>query len=235
MAERIATLLAAERQLLQDVTHELRSPLARLRFSVELARSAENREAALDRVRKDVGRLAVLVDELLQLTRAEGDPAAKAVEMISLEPLIASVVEDCAIESHVKSCTIEFRTIGRGASLLGDSDLLHRALENVLRNAVRHAPDMTTVEVSLRASESEAIISIRDHGEGVPDEALGAIFEPFFRVESDRSRSSGGVGLGLAIARRAVALHHGTVSARNAGPGLCVEITLPVAGKDGSI
>ena len=114
------------------------------------------------------------------------------------------------------------------ASVLGDRELLRRAVENVLRNAIRHAPEGTAVEVELRSRPDLATIAVRDFGGGVPEEALRAIFEPFFRVDGDRSRTSGGVGLGLAIARRAVDLHRGRIEAENARPGLRVAIELPV-------
>ncbi len=113
------------------------------------------------------------------------------------------------------------------ATVSGDRELLRRAVENILRNAIRHSPEGAPVEVALRARSGSAVIAVRDHGTGVPDEALGHLFEPFFRVDDDRSRSSGGVGLGLSIARRAVGLHRGTLAARNADPGLCVTIDLP--------
>jgi signal transduction histidine kinase len=226
MAERIETLLTAERRLLQDVSHELRSPLARLGFAVELARTSDDRELALGRIKKDVGRLTVLVNELLHLTRAEGDPAAREFEDVSLDELLRSLVEDCAPEAEAKGCHLSLSVDGRGV-VSGDRELLRRAVENILRNAIRHSPEGAPVEVALRARSGTAVITVRDHGTGVPDEALGHLFEPFFRVDDDRSRSSGGAGLGLSIARRAVGLHRGTLAARNAGPGLCVTIELP--------
>jgi signal transduction histidine kinase len=228
MAGRIETLLAAERRLLQDVSHELRSPLARLGFAVELARTSEDRAAALDRIQRDVGRLSALVDELLQLTRAEGDPSARVLEEVRLDDLLRALVEDCALEAEAKDCRLVFRAEG-DCTVRGDRELLRRAVENVLRNAIRYAPEGTMVEIDVRPEPGAATIAVRDFGVGVPDQALGAIFDPFFRVEGDRSRSSGGVGLGLAIARRAVALHGGTIAARNAHPGLCVTIGLPRA------
>ena len=110
--------------------------------------------------------------------------------------------------------------------MLGDAKLLRRATENVLRNAIRHAPEGTAVEIEVRPSPGAVIITVRDHGTGVPDGSEEAIFEPFVRVEPDRSRASGGLGLGLAITRRAIALHGGTAVAENAHPGLLVTIRL---------
>ncbi len=229
MADQVHTLLLAERRLLQDVSHELRSPLARLGFAVELARTSPDREAALGRIHKEADRLNHLVDELLQLTRAEGDPGARNVEAVDLGGLLHELVADCALEADARPCGLELSG-ERSALVEGDQELLRRAGENVLRNAIRHAPAGSVVEVVLTRQGDRAEIAIRDRGPGVPREALAEIFEPFFRVEGDRDRSSGGVGLGLAIARRAVELHGGRVSAFNANPGLVVTIELPCRG-----
>jgi two-component system sensor histidine kinase CpxA len=226
MAARIQTLLAAERRLLADISHELRSPLARLGVAVELARSGPNPAAALDRIQKESDRLNSLVGELLQVTRAEGDPSARRSEPVSLDALLGSIVEDAQMEAGARGCAVHFSETA-AVTAPGDPELLRRAAENVIRNAVRYAPQGTSVQVALHADDGRARISVRDFGPGVPEEALPQIFNPFYRVESGRDRASGGVGLGLAIAKRAVELHGGTVSARNASPGLLVEITLP--------
>jgi signal transduction histidine kinase len=225
MAGRIETLLAAERRLLQDVSHELRSPLARLNFAVELARTGADREAALARVRKEADRMAALIGELLQLTRVEGSPTTQRLEELHLAGLLQAIVRDCSLEAEARACRLLLQT-DRAAIVIGDRELLHRAAENVIRNAIHHAPPGSSVEVSLELREDAATIIVRDYGPGVPEELLGAIFKPFFRVEDDRSRASGGTGLGLAIARRAVELHHGRITARNASPGLVVVLEL---------
>jgi signal transduction histidine kinase len=228
MAGRIETLLAAERRLLQDVSHELRSPLARLGFAVELARTGADREAALARVRKEADRIAALIGELLQSTRVEGYSTDGSPEEIPLGGLLHDIVRECDLEAEARACRLVLR-IDRPAIVAGERELLRRAVENVVRNAIRHAPPGTPVEVTLELREDVATVAVRDHGPGVPEEFLGAIFKPFFRVEDDRSRASGGVGLGLAIARRAVELHRGRITARNAVPGLVIEIELPDA------
>ncbi len=110
-----------------------------------------------------------------------------------------------------------------------DAELLRRAIENVLRNAVRYAPSGTAVEMKLQPDGSRARIAVRDYGPGVPEQSLPRIFDAFYRVETDRNRASGGAGLGLSIARRAIELHKGRITARNADPGLVVEIELPEA------
>lgn len=227
MAERIQKLLAVERQLLLDISHELRSPLARLGVAIELARSGENRDAALDRIQKESGRLNALVGELLQATRAELDPNALRAQRLRLDDLVAGVVSDSSIEASARGCSLQFDAPGP-VTVTGDAELLRRAAENVIRNAIRYAPPQTAVEITLTRNGSTARVQVRDHGPGVPEEALGRIFDPFYRVEGDRNRDTGGAGLGLAIARRAVELHKGTIRARNAHPGLLVEIDLPM-------
>jgi two-component system sensor histidine kinase CpxA len=227
MADQITTLLSAERRLLQDVSHELRSPLARLGFAVELARTSPDRDASLTRIRKEADRLNQLVDELLQLTRAEGDPLARNATDFDLAALAGEVVADCTIEAQSKHCSIPLKA-DQGAILIGERELLRRAFDNVLRNAIRYAPNATTIDVGLTSNGQRATFTVRDYGQGVPPESLETIFKPFYRVDHDRDRASGGVGLGLAIARRAIELHQGRISARNANPGLIVTMDLPL-------
>lgn len=229
MAERIGTLLSAERRLLQDVSHELRSPLARLSFAAELVRTAEDRESSVARLKKEIQRLTDLVGALLQVTRAEGDPGATSPEPLRLDELVDEVVEDCQVEAEARGCRIALAGAPQ-LQIYGDRELLRRAIENVVRNSIRYAPPQSEVDVQLESSKSAARISVRDHGPGVPEDALEKIFQPFFRVDDSRDSSTGGAGLGLAIARRAVAVHHGAVWARNAQPGLQVNIELPLNG-----
>jgi len=227
MAERIQNLVAAERRLLLDISHELRSPLARLSVAIELARSGENRDAALDRIQKEADRLNLLVGGLLQSTRAEVDPGALRAQRVRLDELLADIVNDGSIEAVARGCSLDLDA-QCPATITGDPELLRRAAENVIRNAIRYAPPQTSVEVRLKCDDHTAHIQVRDYGPGVPEEALARIFQPFYRVEGHRNRESGGVGLGLAIAQRAVELHKGTLRASNAHPGLRIEIDLPV-------
>jgi len=228
MADRIQTLLAAERRLLLDISHELRSPLARLCVAVELARSKTSNDAMLDRIEKEAERLNSLVSELLQVTRAEGDPSKRRTEPVQLDELIEEIVEDTSIEASAKNCRLELKA-AQPVHMPGDAELLRRAVENVVRNAIRYAPEGTVIDIELHASGNWAEVSVRDRGPGVPEQSLPRIFDAFYRVEEDRDRASGGVGLGLAIAKRAVELHKGKLYARNANPGLMVVIELPVA------
>jgi len=228
MAERIGTLLAAERRLLQDISHELRSPLARLSFAAELARTAQDRDAAIARMKKEIQRLTDLVGALVQMTRAEGDPASSQPELVRIDELMASVVEDCRLEADARGCGIAMKA-GDPITLRGDEELLRRAIENVLRNSIRYTPAGSQVEVSLETAANIVRIAVRDYGPGVPDWALAKIFQTFFRVDDSRDTATGGAGLGLSIAKRAISLHHGNVWAENAAPGLRVRIELPLA------
>jgi two-component system sensor histidine kinase CpxA len=227
MAERIETLLKSQRRLLQDISHELRSPLARLGVAVELARGGGDADTAFNRIEREADRLNVLVGELIQVTRAEGDPDGLATESLRLDDLIRVIIDDVHIEAERRRIELTLELVE--AEMQGNPELLRRAVENIVRNAIRYSPEGGVVAVSLKRSGPLYKLAVRDFGSGVPDEALTHIFDPFYRVEKDRGRTSGGVGLGLAIAKRAVELHHGLMRAFNQKPGLVVEIDLPAA------
>ena len=229
MADHIQTLLAAERRLLFDISHELRSPLARLSVAVELARTddAAALPLPLDRIQKEADRLNSLIKQMLEVTRTEHEPSRMKMEHLRLDELVEELVDDCSIEARGQGCALDLKLAG-AVQIDGDGELLRRAIENVMRNAIRYAPADSKVEVGLENGGGWAKIRVRDYGPGVPEEALPRLFDPFYRVEEDRDRRSGGVGLGLSIARRAVELHKGKLRASNASPGLLVEIELPV-------
>jgi two-component system sensor histidine kinase CpxA len=227
MADRTQTLLTAERRLLLDISHELRSPLARLNFAIELSRTASDRDAAVDRVQKEADRLTDLIRGLIEVTRMEGDPSTRRSGEVRLGAIVTDVVDRCSLEAEVRKCrVVTFGSSGR--AIRGDAELLRRALENVLCNAIRYAPQGTHVDVSIEEKASALVVAIRDRGPGVPEELLPRIFEPFFRVDDARGAATGGMGLGLAIAWRAVHLHQGTLTAEDAKPGLRVTMTIPL-------
>jgi signal transduction histidine kinase len=227
MAHRIQTLLTAERRLLQDISHELRSPLARLSFAIELARTASDRELAAARLNREAQRLTNLVESLLHVTQAEGDLASCNLEPLVLDSVIADIIEDCTIEANARGCHL--RVLGSSDAIVrADRELLRRAVENVVRNAIVHAPEGSHIEVDVHSSATSASVSVRDFGPGVPSNALTDIFKPFYRVDEARNSSKGGIGLGLAIVQRAVNIHHGSVWAENASPGLRVCMDLPL-------
>ena len=226
MAERIEDLLVAERRLLQDISHELRSPLTRLSFAAELARTSVDRDGAAARVRKEIDRLDELIERLLQVTSAQGDPEAWNSEPVAIDGILLQVVDDCGIEASARGCELVV-SVARRLTVHGDSELLRRAFENVIRNALRHAPAATEIQIELDVKDDEASIAVRDYGPGVPDQFLKDVFKPFFRVDNSRAASTGGTGLGLSIVQRAISLHHGKVWAENAHPGLRIRIMLP--------
>ena len=226
MADRIQKLLTAERQLLQDISHELRSPLTRLSVGIELSRTAPDRVAAADRLQKEVDRLTALVGMLLEMTRAEGDPGARKSDRVDMQAVVQDVAQSCALEAAQRDCHIAVRT-GTDGTVRGDKELLRRAFENVLRNAIRYAPPGTEVQVACEAQPAAIKVVVRDFGPGVPEDLLPRLTDPFFRVDSARDAKSGGVGLGLAIARRALMLHHGMLDLEQAHPGLRVILTIP--------
>ncbi|HEV2469397.1 MAG TPA: ATP-binding protein [Candidatus Sulfotelmatobacter sp.] len=231
MAERLETLLLSERRLLQDISHELRSPLTRLKLAIRLTRTAADPKTALDRVDRETNRITSLVSEIIEMTRLEGDPLSRTAEPVNIGQVVKETVDDCRIEAQLfRRCSIQVEGELSG-EVVGDGELLRRAFENVLRNAIRYSPEGANIDVSVDDHLKMANLTVRDYGPGVPEELLSQIFEPFFRVEEAREEDTGGVGLGLSIAKRAVRLHRGTIVAENASPGLRVQISLPkVAG-----
>jgi signal transduction histidine kinase len=228
MAERLQKLIVSERQLLGDISHELRSPLARLKFAIKLARTSPDPQAALDRIERDVDRISTLVADIVEVTFVEGDPALRGAESVPLGDVVQDVVRDCSVEAEIRGCHVELTGAVTGQAL-GSREMLRRAIENVLRNAVRYSPEGSAVKVSATETERCAVIVVRDQGPGVPDAALVRIFDPFYRVEESReSKNGAGSGLGLSIARRAVQAHHGSISAENMHPGLRVQIAIPL-------
>jgi two-component system sensor histidine kinase CpxA len=230
MAERISNLISSQKRLLADISHELRSPLARLSVALELARKNNTDAAvpALDRIEREAERLNELVGQLLALTRLESGAEGVPEEMVSLEELVQQVVADADFEAQpllkeVKTVQLE------KCRVRGSYELLRSAVENVVRNAVRYTAEGTAVEVELRWKLDTALLSVRDRGPGVPADELVHIFEPFYRVSAARDRASGGAGLGLSIAERTVKLHGGSISAENDPNGLVVTIRLPLA------
>ena len=230
MAERIEALVGSQRRLLRDVSHELRSPLARLVVALELARAKAGADAgrALDRIEREAVRLDELIGQLLLLERLEGGIGERRGEDLDLSELVAGVVSDAGFEAAPKGREISFSSPGP-CGFTGLPDLLRSAFDNVVRNAVLHTPPDTTVEVELRRLEGGVEVVVRDRGPGVADDELERIFEPFHRVEEARERSSGGIGLGLAIARRAIVAHGGSLRARaRSEGGLEVVAFLPI-------
>ena len=229
MADHIGVLLAAERQLLQDISHELRTPLARLNVGIELSRSAEDRHASADRLQLEAQRLTALVTSLIETTRAEGNLAAPEMEIFDMTTLLPELTDHFTADTERRGIAIALELESEPATVRGNVELVRRALDNVLRNALQHAPDGSRIDIRCHQHDGHVLIAIRDWGAGVPEQAIERLGAPFFRVDESRSESTGGMGLGLAIARRAMHLHHGSLLAENASPGLRIILRLPAA------
>ena len=228
MAERIETLVTSEKRLTQDISHELRSPLARLNVALELARSKSNSESIglIERIATESSRLNEMISRLLVLSKLETGSENFEKREINLTKIFEQVVSDADFEARGNSKSVKILQEDE-ARVFGNETLLRSAIENVLRNAVRYTKDETTVDVKLIKNGKTAVVSIKDCGAGVPEEELDKLFRPFYRVNTARDRKTGGIGLGLAIAERAVHAHQGAIKARNTKNGLAVEITLP--------
>ncbi len=234
MAERLNDLMLSHKQLLRDVSHELRSPLARLQAALGLARqrSAATTQPELDRIERETERLNELIGQLLSLARLEAGIGATTAESIDLVEILTTVIADAELEAEARHCRLHV-DLPAALPVVGDSRLLHSALENVMRNAIRYTAPDTTVTITaqhLKMPVDRIAIEVTDHGPGIAAQMLPRIFEPFVRVDEARDRSGGGYGLGLAIAKRAMLLHGGEITASNAADGgLCVTLILPAA------
>lgn len=225
MAERIESLITSQQRLSRDVSHELRSPLARMNVALEIAKQKSNGDTTpvLERIEAESNRLNELISRLLTLSRLETGSQDFATTDIDLRSLVEQVASDANFEANAVGKSVRITTAD-DCRIIGSDELVGSAVENVLRNAVRYTRDGTTVEVSLTSSEGAAIVTVRDHGGGVPEDELKNLFRPFYRVGEARDRSSGGTGLGLAIAEQAVKVHKGRIEARNYNGGLLVEM-----------
>lgn len=228
MAGRFETLVTAERRLLQDVSHELRSPLTRLNLAIELSRTAADPGQAADRLQREATRLSDLVATLLEVVRLEGDPGSTPLAPVRLMDLLRDSVENSVPEAERRDVKVEISGEIRGGTE-GNAELVRRAFDNIIGNAVRYAPAGSVVAVSCGGSPAEHVIEVRDSGPGVDEDQLKNLGSPFYRTDETRSSTTGGVGLGLAIARRAIHLHRGTVEFANAKPGLRVTLRIPAA------
>lgn len=242
MAEQIEKLINAQSRLLKDISHELRSPLARLAVALELARQRTTPEAhsVLDRIELESNRMNELIGSLTTIARLESGNSNIRKVPVHLEEMLEEIARDAAFEAQARNCQVEAEVLDE-LPVLGDPTLLHSAIENVVRNATRYTHEGTTVRIRAEKivglGRPEASIRVSDSGPGVPHEDLEKIFRPFYRIDDARVRSTGGVGLGLAITDYAVRLHGGSVKASNVKEGgLSVEIRLPLqlidAGKD---
>lgn len=226
MAERLATVIKGQRQLLRDVSHELRSPLARIQVALSLAERG-NDPRYLERIRIDCERLDALVGEILAYARLQHADALETSEF-DLVDCVTDIVTDARLEGRTHQVDVALDAPDH-LIMRGDPQALHRAIENVVRNAIRHSADNTVVSVALTCDQQQIQLIIHDCGPGVAEDDLERIFEPFVRLSPERGEAGIGGGIGLAIARAAVERHHGCISAANAeSGGLVVRMQWPI-------
>jgi len=232
MAERLEQSVNAQSRLLHDISHELRSPLARLNVALALARQRTGpaAQSTLDRIELEAERLNELIGDLLTIARLENGKDINREAPVPLASLIEGIVDDADFEAQSRKCHVTAQ-IEKDCVVSGHENLLRSAIENVVRNGARYTAEGTTVSVYLSCVNTpspEAVIRVSDAGPGVPEDSLDKLFRPFYRIDDARGRGTGGVGLGLAITDRAVRLHNGTVKAANRpNGGLVVEIRIP--------
>jgi two-component system sensor histidine kinase CpxA len=230
MAGELRNQIQSERNLLSGVSHELRSPIARMRLALTIARHAQESERSemLDRLEQDTVQLDSMLERILTVARMESGQLQPKFELISLDDVIDNVLHDANFEAVATGATITSRGNGE-IKVTGDAGMLHSAIENLVRNALFYSGRDGRIEVTLAKVNDAAVITVRDNGPGVPEAALPLLFKPFYRVDDSRGTTTGGMGLGLAIVRNALAAHGGTAVARNISPhGLEVELRLPV-------
>jgi len=227
MATRLQTLLNAQRQLLHDVSHELRSPVARMRLAVGIARQQpEKVEMALERIERETERLDELLGQILTLARLESGLSNDAKEQVSIDELLEEIIQDVGFEAQASGKAITYHANIK-ARVEGQRELLRRAFENVIRNAIKHTAEGTTVDIRLTREDHQAVVTILDRGPGIPLDQLDRVFQPFYRLPGEPGQ---GYGLGLAIARRAVIRHDGTLDLFNReGGGLLAKVAFPQA------
>lgn len=230
--EELEAAMKAQQRLIGDISHEIKSPLARLSMALGLARRSAEAEAPrqFDRMEREIENISALASELLTLARLDGAIAPPAFAEFNLSALVERIVADARYETPLRASDVVLRNTDTSVTVVGNADLLRRAIENVVRNAIFYTSENTAVDVALmRKAPGLVAIEVADRGAGVPEAALAHLFEPFYRVDEARARETGGTGIGLAICERVIQLHGGSVHARNNDPhGLIVEIELPL-------
>jgi two-component system sensor histidine kinase CpxA len=232
MAERIETLVESQTRLLRDVSHELRSPLARIQVAATLAEEHVDEVAAhdLERIQIEIERLKRLIERLLTLSRVESDANPLVMRDVDLTALLEQIIADATYEYHGDEKRVHLDAPPH-TIISGDESALRSALENVLRNALYYTAKATEVTVTVEAPDHESSmlrLQVHDRGPGIPEAHLTRVFEPFFRSDDARSERTGGHGIGLAISRAIIERHGGQIQAHNHPQGgLCITIKLP--------
>ncbi len=233
MTRHLTTLLEAQRRLIRDISHELRTPLARLGVALELSRKKAGTSASesLDRIERESEVLNDMIGNLLSLSRVEAEMEHASFEKADLLAILDNVVEDANFEARAVNKSVIMTCPESLEEIRMNPELVRRAVENIVRNAVRYTPEGTSVSVAVESGSDNkgVVVKVTDHGPGVPEEELELIFKPFYRTEASRSRDTGGSGLGLAIAQKAILAHGGRIHAELPhGGGLLVVMWLPV-------
>lgn len=230
MAEQLQGRIQAQKRLLGDVSHELRSPLARLRIALALAQDKpENAGTYMQRIEQEAERLEELIGQLLA-SQARDLTLDTHIDLVSL---LSQLCTDANFEGQVAGKQFNLSADCPQAIVDSSGDLLRKSFENILRNALQHTAANTEVRVSLRSGEGRYLVVVEDRGAGVPEGDEKTIFDEFYRVDTARTRESGGYGLGLAIARRALQQHGGEITAQNTGTGLKITVSLPAMDDEG--
>jgi two-component system sensor histidine kinase CpxA len=232
MSEKVETLLNGQKRLLADISHELRSPLARLQLSIGIAQQqdpksqSESSLVALNRIEKEAGQIESMIGQVLTLSRLDNQDTVLNCQQTSLSQILNALIEDAQFEASQKHKQLVF-SCPQDVVLNVDPQLIASAIENILRNAIHYSE--SKIEVAVEAKNDSLVIVIKDDGQGMESDQIQKIFDPFYRSSTARDRNSGGVGLGLAIAYRAIVQHQGYLHAKNADEGgLEVIITLPL-------
>lgn len=228
MAQQLESMIKGQQKLLGDISHELRSPLARLQVAVEiLAKKSETKDQSMiDRINIEISRLNQLIGQILELNR--NGSGTRTSEPTDLQELMIKVCADAQFEASARNITIS-RKLNGSLIIQADRQLIEQAVENIIRNAIKYSPENSEIRVDLTKSEEKAVIKVSDQGPGIAQQHLERIFEPFYRCDDDRDRKTGGVGLGLAIAQKAVLAHGGNIRLVNLPEnGLEAEIILPL-------
>lgn len=228
MSEKVNRLVSGQKRLLADISHELRSPLARLQLAIGIAQeqpSKDTTDAMLQRIEKEARQIDAMLGQVLQISRLENQTVTPQKEPVSIAALLQPVLDDATYEAGTLRKSLQLSLEATG-SIMADQQLLASGIENILRNAVKYA--RTSISVATFNSGRNIHIRISDDGDGVPESDLGQLFTAFFRVSDARSRNNGGAGLGLAIAKQAISVHNGTISAKNSiEGGLIIDVSLP--------
>ena len=232
MSEQLELLVSSQKRLLADISHELRSPLARLQVAIGIAQQQDQHDMTqvtvrqLDRIEKEAGQIDAMIAQLLKLSRLEADAPMQVLQKVEMSALLSGIVSDAEFEGQSLGKRVDLQ-IQAPVEITVEPDLISSAISNVVRNAVKYAEKR--VNVRQFVDNAWLCVSVADDGPGIPDDELKDIFRPFYRLSASRNRDSGGVGLGLAIAQRAIVSHRGEISAENqTDGGLKVTIKLPI-------